>query len=141
MENVMMKQIFLNATMMVEIAVLILMSRVSALYVFAMMIEKNKQVRENFLSEIHIFVFSQCDVASTVCENKAGSYHCNCKDGFEPNHDCRPVLNLGLSDGGIPDEAITASGEEEGKASLLVVINVILVGWCCCIRMRRKLLS
>lgn len=59
----------------------------------------------------------QCDVASTVCQNKAGSYHCQCKDGFEPNLDCRPVLNLGLSDGGIPDEAITASGEEEGMES------------------------
>ena len=61
---------------------------------------------------VHLF---QCDVASTVCENKPGSYHCKCKKGFEPNLDCRPVLNLGLSDGGIPDEAITVSGEEKGR--------------------------
>ena len=29
------------------------------------------------------------------------------------------MLNLGLSDGGIPDEAITASGEEEGNITYL----------------------
>ena len=70
-----------------------------------------------FYKDFKIVNLFQCDVASTVCENKPGSYHCKCKKGFEPNLDCRPVLNLGLSDGGIPDEAITVSGEEKGTYS------------------------
>ncbi len=33
-----------------------------------------------------------------------GSHFCKCRDGFEPNLECRPIIDLGLEDGGIPDE-------------------------------------
>jgi Calcium-binding EGF domain len=53
----------------------------------------------------------QCDFKSTNCENEAGSYHCKCKEGFTPNLECRPTLDLGLSDGGISDDSIIVSGQ------------------------------
>ena len=56
-----------------------------------------------------------CDFKSTECENLPGSYHCKCREGFKPNTECRPILDLGLEDGGIPEDGIIVSGEEEGK--------------------------
>jgi hypothetical protein len=44
----------------------------------------------------------QCDFQSTECENLPGSHRCKCKEGFKPNLECRPVVDLGMSDGGIP---------------------------------------
>lgn len=55
---------------------------------------------------------SQCDLASTECTNTPGSFHCKCRAGFSPTLECRPVADLGLLNGGIPDESITVSGTE-----------------------------
>lgn len=57
---------------------------------------------------------SQCDLASTECMNAPGSFHCQCKKGFAPTTECRPVIDLGLSTGGVPDESIIVSSTEEG---------------------------
>ena len=48
----------------------------------------------------------QCDFKSTECENLPGSYHCKCRAGFSPNLECRPILDLGLADGGIPNDGM-----------------------------------
>ena len=71
----------------------------------------------------------QCDFKSTECENLPGSYHCKCREGFEPNLECRPVSDLGLSDDGIPNESIMVSGSEEGYPKELLRLNSPL-GWC-----------
>lgn len=71
----------------------------------------------------------QCDFKSTECENTAGSHHCKCRKGFEPNLECRPVLDLGLADGGIPDDGIIVSGSEEGYDKSQIRLNSEL-GWC-----------
>lgn len=55
---------------------------------------------------------SQCDLASSECINTAGSFHCRCRKGFAPSLECRPVGDLGLTTGGIPDDAISVSDEE-----------------------------
>lgn len=55
---------------------------------------------------------SQCDLASTECTNTPGSFHCKCRAGFAPTLECRPVADLGLLNGGIPDESIIVSGTE-----------------------------
>lgn len=57
---------------------------------------------------------AQCDAASTDCMNSPGAFSCKCKNGFVPNLNCRPVGDLGVSDGGIPDDAITVSGTAPG---------------------------
>lgn len=57
---------------------------------------------------------NQCDAASTDCINTSGAFHCKCRAGFLPNLDCRPIGDLGLISGSIPDEAITVSGSEPG---------------------------
>lgn len=57
---------------------------------------------------------SQCDAASTECLNTPGSFSCKCKKGFTPTAECRPVGDLGLINGGIPDESITVSSMEHG---------------------------
>lgn len=64
--------------------------------------------------DINECISSQCDVASTECVNAPGSFQCKCKKGFTPTTECRPVADLGVSNGGIPDESITVSGSEDG---------------------------
>lgn len=57
---------------------------------------------------------SQCDSTSTECKNTQGGFSCRCKPGFTPNLECRPVGDLGLINGAIPDESITTSTPELG---------------------------
>lgn len=57
---------------------------------------------------------SQCDSASTECKNTHGGFYCPCRPGFTPSLDCRPVGDLGLINGAIPDESITTSTSEPG---------------------------
>jgi len=57
---------------------------------------------------------SQCDLASTECINTPGAFTCKCKPGFAPTMECRPIGDLGLINGGIPDESITVSSSENG---------------------------
>lgn len=57
---------------------------------------------------------SSCDTASTICTNTPGSFFCKCKNGFAPNPQCRPVGDLGLANGIIPDKSIMVSGTEQG---------------------------
>lgn len=73
-----------------------------------------------------------CDSLSTECENTPGSYHCKCKSGFEANLDCRPVGDLGLSSGIIPDSAIKASSTESGysKNAARIDSSNKASGWC-----------
>jgi hypothetical protein len=71
----------------------------------------------------------QCDFKSTECENLPGSHHCKCRDGFNSNLECRPVSDLGLADGGIPDEGIIVSGSEVGYEKEKLRLNSER-GWC-----------
>lgn len=78
---------------------------------------------------------SVCDLASTTCTNTDGGFFCKCKSGFDPNLQCRPVSDLGLSTGTIPDSSIRVSGTESGyqKANLRLDISQRLAnsnGWC-----------
>lgn len=57
---------------------------------------------------------SQCDSGSTECKNTQGGFSCPCKPGFTPNLECRPVGDLGLINGAIPDVSITTSTPELG---------------------------
>lgn len=70
-----------------------------------------------------------CDAASTYCNNTSGSYFCRCKEGFEPNLDCRPVRDLGLSTGSIPPPSIRASSTESDYDKNEVRLNS-QNGWC-----------
>ncbi|XP_045124302.1 sushi, von Willebrand factor type A, EGF and pentraxin domain-containing protein 1-like isoform X1 [Portunus trituberculatus] len=72
---------------------------------------------------------AQCDAASTECHNSPGAFSCKCKDGFRPNLDCRPRGDLGVSDGGIPDDAIFVSSTAAGYEKNTVRLNSQL-GWC-----------
>jgi hypothetical protein len=71
----------------------------------------------------------QCDFSTTECVNTAGSHHCKCKAGMEPILDCRPVLDLGLANGGLPDDSIIVSGMEPGYGKNFVRLGSPL-GWC-----------
>ncbi|XP_073822904.1 sushi, von Willebrand factor type A, EGF and pentraxin domain-containing protein uif isoform X2 [Musca autumnalis] len=71
---------------------------------------------------------TQCDLATTECVNTAGSFHCQCRAGFTATSECRPVGDLGLSNGGIPDESITTSASEEGFSKGMV--RLTSGGWC-----------
>ncbi|CAG0905248.1 unnamed protein product [Darwinula stevensoni] len=72
---------------------------------------------------------AQCDSASTVCTNLPGAFFCKCKEGFKPNLDCRPVGDLGLRSGAVPDGAILVSGQERGYPKEDVRLSSD-VGWC-----------
>ncbi|XP_045468348.1 sushi, von Willebrand factor type A, EGF and pentraxin domain-containing protein 1 isoform X2 [Harmonia axyridis] len=78
--------------------------------------------------DINECIASQCDAASTECINNPGSFHCKCKKGFVSRTDCRP-LELGLINGGIPDEAISVSSTEPGYNKNNIRLNNGL-GWC-----------
>ncbi|KAK9718535.1 CUB domain [Popillia japonica] len=79
--------------------------------------------------DINECVSSQCDLASTECVNTAGSFSCKCKKGFAPTLECRPVGDLGLINGGIPDDSITVSSTEDGYNKGMVRLNSG-GGWC-----------
>lgn len=66
------------------------------------------------ISDINECASSQCDLASTECINNPGAFTCKCKPGFTPTMECRPIGDLGLINGGIPDESITVSSSENG---------------------------
>ena len=72
-----------------------------------------------------------CDKIGTingVCDSIDG--YCKCRDGFKSNLECRPTLDLGLSDQqNIPNDAIMVSGEEEGYPKERIRLNSDL-GWC-----------
>lgn len=80
------------------------------------------------LTDINECSTSQCDLASTECTNTPGSFFCKCKKGFTATSECRPVGDLGLANGGIPEESITVSSSEEGYSKGLLRLNS--VGWC-----------
>lgn len=72
---------------------------------------------------------SQCDAASTECINTNGGFYCRCRAGFNPNLECRPIGDLGLISGGIPDESITVSSSEPGFVKENVRLSSMR-GWC-----------
>ncbi|GBP19642.1 Fibropellin-1 [Eumeta japonica] len=72
---------------------------------------------------------SQCDTASTECKNTQGGFYCPCRPGFAPSLDCRPVGDLGMISGAIPDESITTSTPELGYTSGMIRLNNG-GGWC-----------
>ncbi|GIY99818.1 neurogenic locus notch 2 [Caerostris extrusa] len=74
-------------------------------------------------------VSSSCDAASTKCNNTDGGFYCKCRKGFEPNMECRPVGDLGVGNGNIPDSRIKASGTEIGFSKNGVRLDNT-VGWC-----------
>lgn len=83
-------------------------------------------------SAIHTSV---CDAASSTCENTPGGFHCRCKPGFEPNLDCRPASDLGLSNHVLSDSSIQVSSAESGFEKTLVRLdpqatNGAIGGWC-----------
>ncbi|XP_076035426.1 sushi, von Willebrand factor type A, EGF and pentraxin domain-containing protein uif [Oratosquilla oratoria] len=71
----------------------------------------------------------QCDAASTECMNTPGAFACKCKDGFRPNLDCRILSDLGVSNGGIPDDAISVSSFVPGYGKSGARLNS-KAGWC-----------
>lgn len=80
------------------------------------------------IADVNECATSQCDSASTDCINTSGGFYCRCRTGFAPNLDCRPIGDLGLISGGIPDEAITVSGSEAGFTKEVRFINYFHVG-------------
>uniref|UniRef100_A0A1A9UCN5 Uncharacterized protein n=1 Tax=Glossina austeni TaxID=7395 RepID=A0A1A9UCN5_GLOAU len=88
------------------------------------------QVFENppTCEDINECTSTQCDLATTECVNTNGSFHCQCRSGFTATTECRPVGDLGLSNGGIPDESITTSQTEEGYTKGMV--RLTSAGWC-----------
>ncbi|XP_022825719.1 sushi, von Willebrand factor type A, EGF and pentraxin domain-containing protein 1 isoform X1 [Spodoptera litura] len=80
--------------------------------------------------DINECISSQCDSASTDCKNSQGGFFCPCRPGFTPNLDCRPVGDLGLINGAIPDESITTSTSEPGYAKGMVRLLGNGGGWC-----------
>lgn len=70
---------------------------------------------------------SQCDLASTECINTPGAFSCKCRKGFAPTLECRPVGDLGLINGGIPDESITVSGNENGYSKGVSILIMFIL--------------
>lgn len=64
--------------------------------------------------DINECLSSQCDSVSTECKNTLGGFYCPCRPGFASSLDCRPVGDLGLINGAIPDESIITSIPESG---------------------------
>lgn len=77
---------------------------------------------------------SACDISSTICTNTDGGFFCKCKQGFEPNLNCRPVSDLGLTTGAIPDSSIRVSSTEPGYKKSDIRLDTIPrgthFGWC-----------
>lgn len=71
---------------------------------------------------------TQCELSTTECKNTAGAFHCQCKKGFAPTSECRPVGDLGLANMGISDDSIITSPTEDGYDKRNVRLNSI--GWC-----------
>ena len=70
-----------------------------------------------------------CDQASTTCSNVPSSYQCRCKSGFVPKLDCRPVVDLGLANGGVPNPSVSVSSAEKGFPKESVRLST-KGGWC-----------
>ncbi|XP_074599235.1 sushi, von Willebrand factor type A, EGF and pentraxin domain-containing protein uif isoform X2 [Brevipalpus obovatus] len=70
-----------------------------------------------------------CDSASTLCTNTPGGFFCKCKEGFEANLECRPVGDLGLGSGVIPENSIKSSPSQPGYNKNGARINSEK-GWC-----------
>lgn len=85
----------------------------------------------NFYSDVNECSASQCDLASTECINTPGGFHCKCRKGFAPNYECRPVGDLGLTNGGIPDDSITVSNSETGhsKEASCILMNSLCLSF------------
>ncbi|KAK9881868.1 hypothetical protein WA026_018067 [Henosepilachna vigintioctopunctata] len=79
--------------------------------------------------DINECINTQCDFSSTECVNNPGSFYCKCRKGFVPSLDCRPVGDLGLINGGIPDDSISVSSTEAGYDKNMVRLNNG-IGWC-----------
>lgn len=79
-----------------------------------------------FTLDVNECAASQCDVASTECVNTPGSFHCKCRKGFAPTLECRPVGDLGMINGGIPDESITVSSSEVGYEKSVITLYIYL---------------
>lgn len=71
---------------------------------------------------------TQCDLTTTECTNTNGSFFCDCKPGFSRTTECHRIGDLGLSNGGLPDNSITTSSSEEEYTPEMVRLNS--VGWC-----------
>lgn len=78
------------------------------------------KVNQQICTDINECGSSQCDQASTECINTPGSFYCKCRSGFATTMDCRPVGDLGLTSGGIPEESITVSNSEVGYSKEVI---------------------
>lgn len=74
------------------------------------------------MADINECSSSQCDIASTECKNVPGGFSCACRDGFLPSLECRPVSDLGLISGNIPDDLITVSASESGYSKGVFIL-------------------
>uniref|UniRef100_T1IXR4 Uncharacterized protein n=1 Tax=Strigamia maritima TaxID=126957 RepID=T1IXR4_STRMM len=72
---------------------------------------------------------TSCDLATTECENTNGAFFCKCKPGYAPNLDCRPIGDLGLSSGALPNASVQVSGTEVGFDKNGIRLNSE-TGWC-----------
>lgn len=87
--------------------------------------EKNLFYNLNYLFlDVNECASSQCDLASTECINTPGAFMCKCKSGFASIMECRPIGDLGLINGGIPDESITVSSSENGYTKSVCIFKI-----------------
>lgn len=73
-------------------------------------------------------VASTCDLATTLCKNLPGGYHCECKPGFAANLECKQPADLGLTSGQLPDSAIKVSSTAPNFDKNN--IRLFKSGWC-----------